>query len=389
MEARFALASTGDQQAIGELIREFDLGHVWTPQWTEKNRIQLDVTDPIVPEQLRKLIRALEAHEPALAAKVRMRLMTILANAKAGNTIPQRSLDLESIVRLAREGQDGDAMLRWARLDPKAALPVFRQQYADAKREIRFRHLAARAAAELNDPQAFAWLKEAVLGNVGLGGGPGKSLLESGPEGVKQYFNLVREYQKDHPGKPLPYALSFAPESAQWPAFWEHVPQLLDVEDKYLNAKVRQAIGQSKLTAPAILYLRERLEKDRYRDEFLADCVVESIVSNPPDSAGARQAVELWIEELTRSTNITAWKLAANVQLQQRIGDRQSSAAAARSNMRHDPELAAQILVEYGEPSDAVAVWKAFHPDRQEPHQDWYDHPADAWAGILKLTATP
>src|SRR5262249_14621301 len=147
---------------------------------------------PAWPAEVLDLVTALEPHRPDLARKTRERLLSLWRryDERPGHAEPPAAaLDRLSLADLEKQAKRdgnlrGEAMARWARLEPARAGPWLTRQLDDKGDDVSHRCDAARALAVAGDRRGLDWLKEACLANIGLGGRPGAALLEAGDAGA-------------------------------------------------------------------------------------------------------------------------------------------------------------------------------------------------------------
>ncbi len=406
-QARIALAWTGDATAITELVKQFELDSADADAWARKHSELYLLIEPTWPAEMRQVVQALEAGRPELARKVRRRMMHLwqLGLEREGDEIIEailgppsqeepaaQKIERLTLAELKKEALEdgrlrGLAMLRWARLDPEAALPGLACRLNDGKQEVSARHEAARALADRGDRRGLDWLKSACLdAGIGLGGDPGVSLLEAGEAGVTAYFRLIEEFIKKNPGKELPYALAEAPRYCSRETYFKHLPRLLRLKDDRAHYKVRSRLDELKLSARELTFLIEHLRAGKYKDVRLFESLRWSLWGKGPSDRFAREVAELWVDELQSATDPAVWEQGARIHLQTRLGAPETAAAGARRHLKSNTRLACQVLAEVGKSEDVALIWEATHGLAAKQQWVWYDLPAHGWLAIIRLT---
>jgi hypothetical protein len=391
-EAVRALAYAGNEDALARLVREFDLENPDDAAWVKAHVERDALYRPSWSAEILAVVQALEPHRPELARKTRERFLLLwrLEPERKAAPSPDEALARLSLAELEEKARNdelaAEAMVRWARLDPERALPWLLERMNNQARDPDPRFRAARAAALVGDRKALAYLGDLCLANVGLGGSPGAALLEAGDPGVALFFRLVQEHEKQHPDKPLPYALADAPGCCPSAALFRVLPRLLDLNDEKAWYEVRATLDYRALPPRELAYLIERLRKGEYKDDRLADAVVNSLCGNPTADRDARQVADLWADELQRSAESRRWERGTRLFLRARLGTSEVAADGARRHLKESPREACQILAAVGRTEDVALIWEATHPAPAKPPADWYEAPSAGWLAILRLT---
>jgi hypothetical protein len=399
MQARIALAFTGDRDAEAELVKRFDLDQLEDEAWARNHSQRDRGVYPSWTPTIRLVNAALETSRPALAQKMRLRMIRLWqiearVTFSAYDTAPLDKCTLTELKTIADSDRPlrREAVRRLARLDPKGATPWLVERINDPRQEVNRRFDAAFALAQIGDTRGVDWLKDACVNNIGLGGSPGAALLESGAAGAAAFFQLVAEHQQRQPDQALPYALAEGASCFSTETLFKHLSWLLKLKDEKARHQVRRAVGEARLSADQLAFLIDDLREGKYQDEALCDSVRISLSSKGIADEYVRQAAGLWVDELHQSTEQRVWQLGARLHLATLLGTRELAAAGARRHMKKSLALAARILAETGRSEDAVPLWKATHPASDKKQGNWYEAPAAGWLSIVRLTcpaATP
>jgi hypothetical protein len=391
-EVFFLLVSAGDKDAIARAIKVYDLDNADDKAWAEK------VPSRFAPDTVRDLARALDAHRPDLAARVRERLLLArrLEPDEPPRLFPRDEVERLTLPELKKEAKEAEgggerrwaAVVRWARLEPKEATHWLAERVNDKAEDINVRFYAAHALALLGDGRGLDWLKDAALANVGLGGSPGAALLDAGERGEEIYFRLIAEHEKAHPDKELPYGLGDAGEWCPQGPLFRNLERLLSVKGESAAFKFRDALGRRALPARPLSVVIEHLKKKKYDDIYLVGGVRRSLIDHGPADADARRLAGIWVDEMLRSADAKQWDLGAELFVRARLGTPAVAAAAARRRLgkHEDPRWDCRVLGEAGKTEDAVPIWEAAHRPRKEKPLSWYADRADAWAAVIRLT---
>jgi hypothetical protein len=276
-EVRIGLAFTGDRDAAAELVKQFDLDQDDDKTWIRGHSDRDFAVYHSWGPTLRLVSSALEKPRPELAQKLRRRMLmlwqierdpaSLEADPTAVDRIPLTELKKSAELGILR----GDAMRRWAWLEPEAAKPWLTELMNNADQPSGDRLNAAAVLAQLGDVRGLDWLKDIAFKHPGLGGRPGAAMLESGDAGAALYFKLVAEHEKNSPDKPLPASLANAAESCSPETLFKHLPRLLSLKDEMAAYRVRYALRWQRLTAYQLAFLTDHLRQQKYEDETLGD----------------------------------------------------------------------------------------------------------------------
>jgi hypothetical protein len=387
VEARLALAFTGEQQAIAWLIQRFDLNNPDGKGWADAQAERFGTHRYWAPNYF-ALVRALEPHRPELARKTRERMMMLWRpepERDAAIVVTENSIHRLSLAELKQQAEHGNAtaLLQWGRLEPNLVVPRLFRQMNDKGQSAGAQFDAAAILAKLGDRRGLDWLQRACQENTR--GCPGAVLLESGKEGADIFFQLIEEQEKKNGDQELPAALARVTEQCSDTALLQHLPRLLQIKDPNAAFQLRNRLRWQSLPARNLAFLIDCLKAKNYEDSNLFDAVRDSLAWKGPADRHARQLAELWVDELHQSSDERRWAVGATIFLRAGLGSREIAANAARQHLK-PPDLACDVLAEVGRAEDAALMWEATHMRTEPILVNWYERPSLCWLPIIRLT---
>jgi hypothetical protein len=376
------LALAGDKDAVNALVKQYGLEQPSHERWIEDRRAHRG--GPMWPRGLFDIAEIMDRHRPELAKKMRdeMRRLATGKDSAAKARANFDRLSLKELKQAALTGE-GEAMLRWARLDVRDASPFLVQRMNDKKRSDYEQHLAAQALAVGGDARGLAWLRQSVV-TSGAGGWRGAGLLRAGEAGQELFFELVHGYEQRK--EELPATLSDAPLELDTDLFCKLLPRLTQSKDKKLRYHLDHAVRNHRLAAGTLSYLIDQARKDDRKESELIDNMCHSIIWNGVEDLLARDVAHLWTEELLNTEEPYKWEWGAKVFLWSGFGSKRLAAASARRQLKKSTERSVQVLAEAGQAEDAPSIWAATHTPAKGYTRNWYGGPSLGWFATVRLT---
>jgi hypothetical protein len=377
--ALVALAWAGDTRALETIAKKLEPFFRDPGQEDQRNRLWVEGFQFFADDPDRRpdnpgfqwLMGALEFRRPDLARRLRQEVLLARKN------------DAPRPHPVTHDRREREQAAEEMRATPAETEPRLLGVLKDGKDPIGRQCAAAYGLATAGKAEGLAWLGEACLGNVGLGGEPALNLIESGEPGERLYLKLLQ----DHDGHDLPSVFAYSIEDCRDDLFWKHVERFVFLQDLTAQSAALRRIQSKPIPEVQFDRLVAIVDRSFGRSTNLVTAVVGSLSWFGASTPSLRSTASAWLDDLIVRDGPRFRAVIAEAFLKKRLGNPGAVAKAAREQL-HGPINSPQpfdVLAEAGTVRDVAAIWRALQGVGDDPA---YVLRSRGWLAICRLTAT-